>query len=144
MKWNKWNEIIIIIIIIRFVKRQNVKRLPWRWNEMKWSEMKWNVAAVLWEDWRHRLGRSRASFAAADSRGRCLSSSWAGALAYQHSSVVHNVCVVKMWNFDVRPHDGGGGQIFHGEDNVIWYLSVWSIACGCRSPIVAVVYVFAA
>jgi len=23
-------EIIIIIIIIRFVKRQNVKRLPWR------------------------------------------------------------------------------------------------------------------
>ena len=24
-------ETIIIIIIIRFVKRQNVKRLPWRW-----------------------------------------------------------------------------------------------------------------
>jgi len=28
--------IIIIIIIIRFVKRQNVKRLPWRFSE--WSD----------------------------------------------------------------------------------------------------------
>jgi len=30
------NKLIIIIIIIRFVKRQNVKRLPWRVGSFVW------------------------------------------------------------------------------------------------------------